>query len=106
MIRVSAVAFRSGPAAVAARITDLRDWLIAGLRERGCPIIGAPHARGPSGIVSFLPPDGDAAAAHRRLDRGGIVLSRRDAPDGRRVLRAAPHYYHSEPEIDRLVGEL
>ncbi|MFL5328980.1 MAG: aminotransferase class V-fold PLP-dependent enzyme [Gemmataceae bacterium] len=54
-----------------------------------------------SGIVSFDLGSRDVAAAVKRCRDAGIVVSNRG---GR--LRAAPHIYNSEDEIDRLIGAI
>jgi len=69
--------------------------------------------RNPSAIVSFTIEGHEAAAVVAGADQAGITIgasqpssTRLDA-EARRlppVVRASPHYYNSEEEIDRLVG--
>lgn len=68
--------------------------------------------RNPSAIVSFTIDGLDARNAVRRADEAGITIGasdpastridaeNRNLPD---VVRASPHYYNSEAEVDRLV---
>jgi selenocysteine lyase/cysteine desulfurase len=54
-----------------------------------------------SGIVSFtLPDEAPAATARRLVSHGVFVVARRGG------VRASPHFYNSEEEIDRLLAIL
>jgi selenocysteine lyase/cysteine desulfurase len=71
-------------------------WL--GLKRRG-------DAR-PMGITSFHDPAEDMAALHKRLLAEGIIVSLRADPAGRSIIRAAPHFYSTEGEIQALLKAL
>jgi selenocysteine lyase/cysteine desulfurase len=71
-------------------------WL--GLKRRG-------DAR-PMGITSFHDPAEDMAALHKRLLAEGIIVSLRADPAGRSMIRAAPHFYSTEGEIQALLKAL
>lgn len=97
-----------------ARITSLAERLrsgLASLPRAACHDLGAQ----PSGIVSFSLEGHDAAAVAAALAERRIIMGT-SSPFGTRldherrglgtVLRAAPHYYTSEEEIDALLGAL
>jgi selenocysteine lyase/cysteine desulfurase len=88
--------------AIAARIRGLTDRLIDGLRSKGYQVI-SPRGDGEwSGIVSFASPTGEAEGIWRRLRaEHRIELAVRE---GR--LRASPHFYNTDEQIDRLVEAL
>jgi selenocysteine lyase/cysteine desulfurase len=91
-----------GPAALEPRILDLTDRLCAGARRVGWGVHGRVRERDRSGIVSLAAPAGvQPAAVVRQARAAGIVLNAR----GGRV-RASPHAYNSEDEVDRLVNFL
>lgn len=77
---------------IAARI----DQLDRGLRAIGCTV--GPAAGDRAGILTFLPPDGDAAALHRRLSQANVSLSLR-----RGRLRASPHVTTTGDDIERFL---
>ena len=90
-----------GVEAIAQRVLALTDRLVAGLEARGAHLLSP---RGPgeaSGIVSFQlgsePPDRTAA---RLRAQGVFVVVRRGG------VRASPHFYNDEAEIDRLLDAL
>lgn len=87
---------------VARRVQGLTDRLITGLRSVGYKIASPRDGTEWSGIVSFshpsLPPD-SIPTKLRKEHRIEIVLR------GTR-LRASPHFYNTEAQIDRLVDVL
>lgn len=97
-------AIRDRARALAARLRDGLAALPVTLRDKGAER---------SAIVSFTKADESAEALHRRLREVGIntsVTRRRstmfDMTDRGldAMLRASPHYYNSEAEIDRFVA--
>jgi selenocysteine lyase/cysteine desulfurase len=90
-----------GVEAVGQRVLDLTDRLVAGLGAAGAEVLSP---RGPgeaSGIVSFRSPDEAPERTAARLRSRGIhVVVRRGG------VRASPHFYNDESEIDRLVESL
>ena len=82
-----------------ARLHDLTDRLCEGLRSVGCEIASDRTPGRASGIVAFAPPGGDSESCAKRLLADGVVVRVRH---GR--VRAAPHVYTSESEVERLVG--
>jgi selenocysteine lyase/cysteine desulfurase len=87
--------------AIASRVLSLTDHLVAGLQARDAEVRSP---RGPgeaSGIVSFRLPDAEPTETVARLRAAGIhVVSRRGG------VRAAPHFYNTEAELDRTLGAL
>jgi selenocysteine lyase/cysteine desulfurase len=90
-----------GVEAIGARVLALTNRLVAGLEARGATLRSP---RGPgeaSGIVSFLWPgeDPDRTVARLRAHRI-FVVARRGG------VRASPHFYNAEQEIDALLEAL
>jgi selenocysteine lyase/cysteine desulfurase len=83
------------------RVLALTDRLVEGLRGRGASV-RSPRSEGhASGIVSFtLPDQAPDATARRLVSHGVFVVARRGG------VRASPHFYNSEEEIDRLLAIL
>jgi cysteine desulfurase / selenocysteine lyase len=91
-----------GTDALAARLKTLTDRLIAGLQRKGYDIV-SPRGQGQwSGIVSFTSkthPHQPIVPSLRKDHRTEIAL-REDR------LRASPHFYNTETQIDRLIDLL
>ena len=81
------------------RLLSLTSRLTDGLRSAGCEIASDRSAGRGSGIVAFAPPGGDGDACAKRLLADGVVVCVRH---GR--VRAAPHVYTSDEEVDRLLA--
>lgn len=90
-----------GLEAVETRVHDLTQRLVQGLRARGFPVL-SPRAHGEtSGIVSFQVPGEPVGRSVERLREQRIfVVARRGG------VRASPHFYNSEGEIDSLLAAL
>ena len=82
-----------------ARLHELTDRLCDGLRSAGCDIASDRTPGRTSGIVAFTPPGGDSEACAKRLLANGVVVRVRHDR-----VRAAPHIYTSDAEVDRLVS--
>jgi len=83
------------------RVLALTDRLVRGLLERNARVLSPRSDGRASGIVSFTLPDEPVEESTRRLvERGVFVVARRGG------VRASPHFYNSEEEIDRLLGAL
>ncbi|HEX2416656.1 MAG TPA: aminotransferase class V-fold PLP-dependent enzyme [Micromonosporaceae bacterium] len=91
---------------VGKRIGELRQRLVSGLRQRDARLVGEPDRDDWGGIVSFTLPGEVAEVTEGRLRRAGVVVSRRQQALGGEVVRAAPHFYTSEGDIDRLLDVL
>lgn len=90
-----------GTSAIAERLKTLGDRLIAGLEQKGYQIV-SPRGEGQwSGIVSFVSKTHDHQQIFRQLREQGVEIAVRE---GR--LRASPHFYNTEPQIDELISRL
>ncbi len=86
--------------AIARRVLALTDRLVDGLLARGAEI-ASPRGESASGIVSFRLPDEPIERTVTRLRSQRIfVVARRGG------VRASPHFYNDEAEIDRLLAAL
>jgi selenocysteine lyase/cysteine desulfurase len=91
-----------GADAVSARIKEITDRLVAGLRAKGYTVASPRDGQEWSGIVSFSSPihdHNDIARRFRKAHQTEIVVR-----EGR--LRASPHFYNTEGQIDRLIDRL
>jgi selenocysteine lyase/cysteine desulfurase len=83
---------------IESRITGLTNYLCEGLTKKGYNIYSPRREGETSGIVSFYSSTHDNLQIWKTLREKGIILSLRD---GR--LRAAPHFYNTHEEIDKLL---
>ncbi len=58
------------------------------------------------GMFSFFKPDKNMAAAHQALLEKGISISLRTSREGQRYLRASPHFYNTDAELDKMIAAL
>jgi selenocysteine lyase/cysteine desulfurase len=83
------------------RVLELTDRLARGIDERGGHVLSPREDGCASGIVSFVMPDeAPAETAARLVARDVFVVVRRGG------VRASPHFYNDEDEIDRLLDAL
>jgi len=93
---------RAGTARVEHEVLRLADRLRDELPRRGYELLLKPTRPAErSGIVSFRHPRVVPAELHARLREAGVIISLR-----RDFLRASPHYYNSDEDIDRLLEAL
>ena len=93
---------RAGTAAVEKEVLRLADRLRDELPERGYELLLKPSRPAErSGIVSFRHLRMVPAELHARLREAGIIISLRGD-----FLRASPHYYNIDADIDRLLEAL
>jgi cysteine desulfurase/selenocysteine lyase len=90
---------RAGIARIEARVLALTALLIEGLRGRGYSILSPLDER--SGIVAFKSPQLETAQLATRLRSAGVIVSPTQG-----WVRAAPHFYNSEDDIQRLLRGL
>jgi selenocysteine lyase/cysteine desulfurase len=83
------------------RVRLLAERLMLGLRGLGWNVITPPDPADRAGIVVFSHPAFDSREVMHKLRHLGIMISARNG-----TLRASPHFYNSEEEIDRLLAEL
>ena len=94
--------FEIGIEKIANRILTLTDRLVAGLKDKGYRIVSSRAPTEASGIVAFTSDIHDHETIQRHLQtEHRIVIAVRS---GR--LRASPHMYNTEREIDQLVETL
>jgi selenocysteine lyase/cysteine desulfurase len=87
-----------GVAAIGERVLALADALCAALTARGA-LIASPRGAGQaSGIVAFTLPDEPPARTAARLRAAGVFVVAR-----RGCVRASPHFYNSQEDLERLL---
>ncbi len=87
--------------AIGERVLSLTDRLVDGLRSRDAELRSPREPREASGIVSFVIPGQSPAETVRKLRAEKIFVTAR-----RGGVRASPHFYNSEDEVDRLLAVL
>jgi selenocysteine lyase/cysteine desulfurase len=93
---------RCGAPAVEEVVLRLADRLRVELPSRGYELVLKPEAPSErSGIVSFRHPRMVPTELHTRLREAGVIISLRGD-----FLRASPHYYNSDEDLDRLLEAL
>ena len=93
---------RCGAPAVEEVVLRLADRLREELPSRGYELVVKPTVPSErSGIVSFRHPRMVPAELHTRLRDAGVIISLRSD-----FLRASPHYYNSDEDLDRLLEAL
>jgi cysteine desulfurase/selenocysteine lyase len=93
----------AGPPAIEARVLGLSERLADGLQSLGYPLV-SPQGEGErSGIVCFKQRPGGLPVEElcQRLKEAKMIVVQR--LDG---VRASPHFYNTEEEIDRLLTTL
>jgi len=83
------------------RIVQVTDALCQRLESAGAEIVSDRSPAHRSGIVAFRLADKDPKAVMRHSRREGVVLNSRDG-----LLRASPHLYTNEQDIQRLIESL
>lgn len=84
---------------IARRLLELTDGLVDGLRRKGYRVISSRERNEASGIVAFISDTNDLINVRNHLEREHrVVIAHRC---GR--LRASPHFYNTEREIEQLV---
>src|SRR5467141_2400969 len=81
------------------RVLKVTEHLIEGLKKKGRKILTPLQSDRRSGIVVFEDPD--PGATYERLKKLNITVASRV-----KALRASPHYYNTEEEIDKLLAAL
>jgi selenocysteine lyase/cysteine desulfurase len=90
-----------GIQAVADRVLEITDYLCARLARLGVHVASSRLDRERSGIVSFSCPQEAIEPCLKSCREGGVIINQRA---GR--LRASPHFYNSQDDIDRLIDRL
>ena len=87
-----------GPELISERVLALAQYCRDGLRELGLTVF---EQGATSGNASFLAPEGRIEALFHGLKDRGVIIS---SPDG--YIRAAPHFYNDEADIQRYLDAL
>ncbi len=90
-----------GMATVTARILGLTQRLATGLAAKGYSVVSSRRPGEASGIVSFKSNRHKHEQIIKDLEQRHVIIVERE-----RRLRASPHFYNSETEIDRLLEAL
>ncbi len=90
-----------GNLAIAARILEVTDALIAELQQIGAAIASDLEPEHRSGILAFTLPDTDPQIIKRKLLEQGVVVNARQ---GR--VRLSPHAYNNAEDIQKLIAGL
>jgi cysteine desulfurase/selenocysteine lyase len=91
---------------IAARLLELKAYLVDRLRQRGFEIHGPAEGPNASGITTFRHPTLSATELHPKLEKAGVVSSLRHDREGRDYLRWSPHFYNTEAELDVALAAL
>lgn len=91
----------TGIDAIGTRVLALTERLVEGLRARGAVVLSSREPGEASGIVSFRLADEPPARTAARLRARRVFVAVR-----RGGVRASPHFYNSEEEIDALLEAL
>ena len=87
--------------AIGRRVLELTERLVEGLTRRGARLLSPRGPREASGIVSFRVGDEPPARSVERLrEQGVLVVERRGG------VRASPHFYNDETDLERLLEAL
>jgi cysteine desulfurase/selenocysteine lyase len=73
-------------------------------RIPGVTLYGHEEEQKRSSIVSFLPPGGiNASDLVKKLESSSVIVAARDVGEGKKVVRASPHFFNDESEAAGLV---
>lgn len=98
-----------GLSTIEERVLGLATRLGERLLREGWSLLGPnprTHPRELTGIVTCYRRDWSLGAVHQRLRDAGVVVSLRQGRDGSKFLRASPHFYNTEQELDGFVERL
>jgi selenocysteine lyase/cysteine desulfurase len=90
-----------GHEAIAARLLELKAYLINQLDSLGFTVLGAREGATATNITTFRHATASSATLFAALEKAGIIASLRHDRENRDYLRFSPHFYNTEAEIDR-----
>lgn len=93
---------RHGIDTVAARLLELRAFLLAQLDPLGFHVLGPPDPANSTAITTVRHGSASNTALFAALEKAGVIASLRHDRDGRDYLRFSPHFYNTEAELDRV----
>jgi cysteine desulfurase/selenocysteine lyase len=90
-------------------IRSLNMKVAAILREEigripGCKIYGPEDPEKRTSIITFTLPAADSSDIVKRLEQNGMIFAARDIGNGKKAIRAAPHFFNSEDEASQAAG--
>jgi cysteine desulfurase/selenocysteine lyase len=96
---------RIGMENIAKRNLQISSVIRDGLgRIPGVTLYGHEEEQKRSSIVSFLPPGGiNASDLVKKLESSSVIVAARDVGEGKKVVRASPHFFNDESEAAGLV---
>ena len=96
----------AGIDAVAARLLELKAYLLAQIEPLGFRALGPREGANASGITTFRHETASSTKLSAALEKAGVVCSLRHDREGRDYVRFSPHFYNTEAEIDTAAGVL
>jgi len=90
---------------IVADLRDKREWLVSALLEKNFEVL-CPEPENAGGITSCWREGADMKALGDKLMAESIVASVRGDRSGRDYLRFSPHFYNTQPELERVVDLL
>ena len=90
---------------IVADLRDKREWLVSALLEKDFEVL-CPEPENSGGITSCWREGADMKALGDKLMAESIVASVRGDRSGRDYLRFSPHFYNTQPELERVVDLL
>lgn len=91
---------------VAARLLELKGYLINHLDQLGFQILGPREGPSASSTTTFRHPVASSTKLFEALEKADVVASLRHDREGRDYLRFSPHFYNTEAEVDKAVEAL
>jgi selenocysteine lyase/cysteine desulfurase len=95
---VLAMLLEVGTERIEARVLELTNRLIEGLRRQGYSVVSSQVPGERSGVVCFRA-KGDPQKVVERAEAAGVIIAARVG-----VVRVSPHFYNTEEEIDKLLA--
>jgi cysteine desulfurase/selenocysteine lyase len=70
-------------------------------RIPGCKLYGPEDPEKRTTIITFVLPSADSSDIVKKLAQNGVIFAARDVGDGRKAVRATPHFFNTEEEAAR-----
>lgn len=91
---------------VAARILELKRFLLEQTEPLGFRVLGVREGPNASGTTTFRHERASSTELFRRLEAANVIASLRHDREGRDYIRFSPHFYNTEDEVERAVAVL
>ncbi len=95
-----------GPERSAARLLELKAYLVGQIEPLGFQILGPREGANASSITTFRHGTASSTALFATLEKAAVVASLRHDREDRDYLRFSPHLYNTEAEIDAAITAL